>query len=51
MALAAIQGLHEKLADKELEIAELRARVDELESLEGKLAELEAAMATVVDSE
>ena len=47
VALAAIQGLNEKLAEREREIEDLRARVDELEHLEAELDALRAAVARI----
>ena len=47
VALAAIQGLHAQLQDKEAEIAALRARIASLESVANDEAEMKAEVAAV----
>ena len=49
VALAAIQGLNQKLAEKEAEIRNLKEKADQMDSLEKQLKELEAAVKALAE--
>ena len=49
VALAAIQGLHQKLVEKDLRIAELEARLQGLEVMELRLLELEQLVESLME--